>query len=342
MRLSFLAPTLDRPVGGAAIIYEFASAMAHRGHEVHVLHLDIFGSVAESAEDIHWFEFADDVEHHFLGAGPYDASMAPDADIIFGYSPEAAGSSVGLPVVFIQGYRMLSEQDEEFAFRAPCPKICVAGWLVDVGLSMGVPAEQLVHVPLGIRHETFRVTAPIGPRPPVISFCYNPHPQKGAAHAVAVLEELRRVYPDLPVTAFGGDEAGCELPDWVQYHRSPALDVLVDRIYNGSSIFLMPSWVEGFGLPALEAMACGAALVSTDNGGSRDYADHRRTAMVSERDDVGAMVANVAALLEDDDLRVRIATEGVAHARTFSWERSAERLETFLEDYLDAPQRYGR
>ena len=340
MILTFLAPSMRRPVGGAAMIYEFATAMAGRGHEVHVVHLDIFGSVASSADEIEWFELDDGVEHHFLGAGPYDPSMAPQADIIFGFSPEAAPETVGLPVVFVQGYRMLSAQREASAFHAPCPKICVARWLVDVGLELGVPGHQLVHVPNGLRHDVFRVTTPIGSRPPVVSFCFNPHAQKGARHAFEALRQVKEQVPKVRVLAFGSTVPTCQLPAWIEFHHSPEQAVLVDEIYNRSRVFLMPSIVEGFGLPAAEAMACGAALVTTDNGGSRDYAQHEETALVSPPGDVQALAENTVRLLEDDSRRIELAEAGHRFVQRFTWPASAARLEQFLERYRADPDRY--
>ena len=338
--LTFLAPSMRRPVGGAAMIYEFATAMADRGHEVHVVHLDIFGSVATSANEIEWFDLDDGVEHHFLGAGPYDPSMAPRADIIFGFSPEAAPEAVGLPVVFIQGYRMLSEQRETSAFHAPCPKICVARWLVDVGRDLGVPAQQLVHVPLGLRHDVFRLTTPIGSRSPVVSFCFNPHAQKGARDAFEALGEVRERVPELRVLVFGSTRPAHQIPEWMEFRLAPEQTVLVEDIYNRSQVFMMPSIVEGFGLPAAEAMACGAALVTTDNGGSRDYARHGETALVSPPGDVGSLVEHTMQLLEDDTARIDLAEAGYRFVQRFSWPASAARLERFLEEYRAAPDRY--
>ena len=113
----------------------------------------------------------------------------PAADIIFGYAPDAP-HHVGLPVVFIQGWKMLGEAREHEAFRAPCPKLCVATWLVDIGRTLGVPDEQLVHIPLGLRHEKYRLTRPIAGRPPRLAFCYSAHLQKGADLALEVLARV--------------------------------------------------------------------------------------------------------------------------------------------------------
>jgi glycosyltransferase involved in cell wall biosynthesis len=89
-------------------------------------------------------------------------------------------------------------------------------------------------------------------------------------------------------------------------------------------------------------MACGAALVTTSNGGSDDYAIDGETALVSEPDDTTALADNIERLLTDDELRIRLAKQGMQYVReTFDWDRSAGRLETFLNQYAANPGLHG-
>ena len=245
-----------------------------------------------------------------------------------------------MPVVLIQGVHTLVASDEAEAFRAPCPKICVASWLVDEGRRHGVPERQLVHISPGIRHDKYRIRTPIDQRPPLVTYCHNPHLLQRASVAIAAIEDLHRSRPDVRVVAFGTSQRPAGLPDFAEYRGNPQ-DVLVNEILGRTTIFLQTSLVEGLGLPAIEAMACGAALVTTDNGGSRDYAVVGRTALVVDGHDeiVNAMVA----LIDDEPSRVRIAAAGARHVRAaFDWDRSARLTEEFLERYRAAPEAYGR
>lgn len=343
MNLSFMAPSTRYPSGGVSVVYEFASSMAERGHRVHLCHLDLFNGNVSSLDDIDWFSFSGDVIHHFPPYGPIDVESVEEVDIIFGFSSEAEmPAHAGLPVVLIQGYQMFSSSVERRVFRLPCPKMCVASWLVDIGRHLGVPSRQLVHVPPGLRHEKFHLKQPIPSRGPRVSVCYSAHPSKNVELAFEVLDQVRKLVPELEVTVFGATSPEHELPEGVAYRTNPSQRELVDDIYNSSRVFLCTSNVEGFGLCSIEAMACGAALVTTDNGGSQGFALHGRTALVAAVGDVDALVSHVVSLLHEDDRRVRLAEAGRQYVRRFEWSRSAELLESFLEGYLADPVSYGR
>jgi glycosyltransferase involved in cell wall biosynthesis len=342
LKLTFLAPSTTHPIGGIAVIYEFASALANAGHEVHLAHHELWGDDAlHHIDEIEWFDFTADIHHHFMGEDP-SYRPAP-ADIFFGWSPEVDRSPhLGLPVVFVQGWKMYPRDQEIAAYTAPCPKVCVAGWLVDIGLELGVPAAELIHVPNGLHHDRHPLTVPIDTRDPGILFCYNDHPMKDAPLGLEVLTRIHELRPEIGIVAFGSREPVHEIPSWMAYHQDPERSFLVEHLYNHATIFLCSSEVEGFGLTALEAMSCGAALVTTDNGGARDYAVHEQTALVSPPKEPEPLLSNLMRFLDNDPERITIAKAGNAHARTFTWERSGEVLEEFLERYLANPGDYGR
>ena len=116
--------------------------------------------------------------------------------------------------------------------------------------------------------------------------------------------------------------------------------MIVNDVYNASQIFVNASVVEGFGMPAIEAMACGCALVITDNGGAADYAIDGKTALVSPPRDADAMAHNIVTLLRDDARRIDLATRGSSYVKRFNWDTSAQTLESFLLRYLEEPAHY--
>jgi glycosyltransferase involved in cell wall biosynthesis len=336
--LSFAYPSAPDRTGGVTVLYELANACARRDHEVRFVHGPLTPYRVRSLDDLPPFQFDDRVEHHLVDR--LDDPRLPLGDVVFGGT---APRRLGLPVDLVQGYRMLRDDVERSLFRSPFPKVCVASWLVDVGIRHGSPPEQLWYVPLGIDHRTFAVRTPQGRRPYDVAMLSHPHREKGLHVGVAALVELRQRVPDATAVVFGIDPPSESLPDWVRFRRAPDHASLAHEIYNHSRIFMQPSFHEGFGYTAVEAMACGCALVSTDNGGSRDYAVDGETALVVPPGDPIPLAAATERLLRDEGERSRLAHAGTALVRArFDWDNTAALLEARLDAYLADPKRYQR
>jgi glycosyltransferase involved in cell wall biosynthesis len=219
----------------------------------------------------------------------------------------------------------------------------VASWLVDVGIRHGAPPEQLWYVPLGIDHGTFAVQTAQDRRDYDVAMLFHPHREKGFAVGLEALVDLRRRMPELRAIVFGIDPPTFPLADWVGFLRAPDHATLARGVYNRSRIFLQPSYHEGFGYTAVEGMACGCALVTTDNGGSRDYAVDGGTALVVPPGDAPALAAAAERLLRDHTERARLAEAGAELVRRrFHWDTTAVLLEPRLEAYVADPGRYQR
>ena len=86
-------------------------------------------------------------------------------------------------------------------------------------------------------------------------------------------------------------------------------------------------------MPPMEAMACGAALCTYDNGGCRDYAIEGKTAVVAARRDVDGLARGLEQLVVDEALRSRLAADGQAFITSrFGWEEATARFETVLRE----------
>jgi glycosyltransferase involved in cell wall biosynthesis len=94
-------------------------------------------------------------------------------------------------------------------------------------------------------------------------------------------------------------------------------------LYNLSSAFVFPSLHEGFGLPALEAMACGIPVIGSDASSIPEVIG--RADALFDPTDNAAMSAKIEQVLVDEGLRASLRTHGLAQARQFSWDASAER-----------------
>jgi len=92
-------------------------------------------------------------------------------------------------------------------------------------------------------------------------------------------------------------------------------------LYAGAACFAFPSLGEGFGLPVLEAMACGVPVVTSDNTSLPEVAGE--AALLVDPLDVEALADALARVLEDDELAARLAHGGLQRSTEFSWERCA-------------------
>ena len=93
-------------------------------------------------------------------------------------------------------------------------------------------------------------------------------------------------------------------------------------LYNACTLLVFPSWHEGFGLPVLEAMACGKAVIAA-NSSSLPEVVGRQDALFAPRDDT-AMAAKMAEVLGNPEFRLELERHGLAQAKKFSWETSAQ------------------
>ena len=104
----------------------------------------------------------------------------------------------------------------------------------------------------------------------------------------------------------------------------------VAALIQNAGALMQPSVYEGFGLPVLEAMACGCAVVATDIPPFREIADG--AALLVPPDDVGALTAAVRDVVTSSDRRRLLVESGLARARQFSWDRCArETLDVYRE-----------
>jgi glycosyltransferase involved in cell wall biosynthesis len=92
--------------------------------------------------------------------------------------------------------------------------------------------------------------------------------------------------------------------------------------------YVYTSYFEAFGLPPLEAMACQTAVVTTDCGGNRDYTKHEKNCLVVAPSDITQLTAGMKQLLLNDDKRQKLATNGFNDAQPWTWQRTAEQVES--------------
>jgi glycosyltransferase involved in cell wall biosynthesis len=102
----------------------------------------------------------------------------------------------------------------------------------------------------------------------------------------------------------------------------PVQDADLPALYGGAALFVFPSEYEGFGLPVLEAMACGAPVVCGNRSSLPEVAGD--AALLCDPQDVESLAHTIEQALTDRDLRVTLQQRGLARAAQFSWEQTAQ------------------
>src|SRR5262249_16634968 len=108
-------------------------------------------------------------------------------------------------------------------------------------------------------------------------------------------------------------------------------DAELPALYTGATLFVYPSRYEGFGLPVLQAMACGTPVACSTGGSLTEVAGD--AALTFAPDDEPGLADALARGLQDDPLRARLRGAGLARAAPFSWEKTAAAT---LQAYADA------
>jgi len=159
-------------------------------------------------------------------------------------------------------------------------------------------------------------------------------PRKNLARLLAAHAQLdARVRQARPLVVVGGGGwrngeleqalAAASADGAVRRLGQVADDDLVD-LYCGAALFAYPSLAEGFGLPVLEAMACGTPVLSSSGSSLPEVAGD--AALLIAPEDVSAIRDGLVWLLADDGERARLATAGAARAARFSWDDAAARI----------------
>ena len=184
----------------------------------------------------------------------------------------------------------------------------------------GVPRERIRVVPNGVDHAVF---TPEGPRAhgDYVLAVGTLEPRKNLARTI---EATARLGLELRVAG----DAGWGRIDVRGAHVRPlgyVDDVELARLYRGALCLAYPSLYEGFGIPVLEAMACGAAVVTSRGGACEEVADG--TAELVDPLDVQAIADGI-------ERAIAKGGRGVERAARFTWEETARRTHEVYQDAL--------
>lgn len=109
----------------------------------------------------------------------------------------------------------------------------------------------------------------------------------------------------------------------------------IGNTLRSADIYVCASMYEAFCLPVLEAMTCGAAVITTNNGGNMDFVEDNKNALLIEKDNVQDIVEKIEILLNDENLRHSISENAVETSKQYSWDSTMEKIIEYYKKVAD-------
>ena len=298
MRITFVLPS-GGGGGGARVIVRFAVGLRERGHDVQILFPHQHKDLREWMRELYLglrYQHRHDWLRTYPGIGRAYRALTPDIvgnnDALVAVGVDSVLATADLPES--SGVKIHNSHGMEpwiadrmrQAWQLPMPRIVSASYLVQAMRQCG-SNDPIFVVHNGVDRARYFASRPEHLRRGVGTVYHGASPKDPRA-ILATLQSIREAHPEVPLYVFGTHPRPRGLHA-DRYVRLPTVEVARD-LYSLSQVWFCASRNEGFGLPLLEAMACGCAVVSTDCGGPSDIIEQGTTGWlvpVGDTDAVG-------------------------------------------------------
>jgi glycosyltransferase involved in cell wall biosynthesis len=233
-----------------------------------------------------------------------------------------------LPELFPRGERLFRRLAYDRAARDADHVIVISDWVKErVVARLGLDPGRVHAIHLGVDHQRFSPDAGIA-RDPFLLYPARPWPHKNHARLYEAFLHARADVPELRLVLTGVGHDPATLPDGAETRGGVSADELVS-LYRRASALVFPSLYEGFGLPPLEAMACGCPVAAADAGSLPEVVGDA-AALFDPRDPASIAAGILEALARADELRER----GLARAAGFTWDATARAHDRVYDEAL--------
>lgn len=222
----------------------------------------------------------------------------------------------------------------DMTYKMSLKKITISSWLKEL-LEKRFGQKVYGVIVNGVNFNTFHCDSEKGwdAKKKIILMPYRGIPWKGDLDGLKALEEVCRKYPNEVEVWLYGPRKPDNLPHRIRFFKSPS-DEELRQLYCKAHIFVGPSWVEGFYLPPMEAMACKCAVVATNVGAVPDYTIPGKTAIVVPPQSPQKLAEGISRLLDNWDEAKKISEEGHNYIKQFTWEKATEKIEKIFKEVL--------
>ena len=324
MKISFVEPHL-KIYGGIRRIIELANRHTESGHDVTIFHSD--GSSCEWMKSIAKIKSYNELlkeEHDVIiynDPNPIDYKLVRKAKaklklfyVLELYDKELL-KGVNFKIYLPWNRRMLILKK---SLCSSYLKLSNATWEKEwLKENMNIDSKLLIG---GVNTEIFHPVKVDKNTSEIQILCSgDPRERKGTKTILEAIEIAKKEEPRIVLDT---------------YHGKGIPQEKMAEKYSSADIFVEGSWQAGWNNPVAEAMACKVPVVCTDIGGVRDFAFHKKTALLVPPRNPEAMASAILRLIRDEKLRETLIENAYQHIRQFDWDKSASMLEEILNSEL--------
>lgn len=362
MKITFILPWIAI-AGGIRSTFELANRLQDRGHDVSVVYPLIpirprpkwynirelagraVGTIGnlKNGNQLDWF----DLKVKLIRVPTLRERWIPKGDIIVAtwwanaYDVDSYSSDKGEKFYFIRHYETWGGPEDlvNKTYTLPLHKIVTSNWLKNL-IEKKFNVSTFGPVPNGVNFNLFYKEREgfESHNPKRVGILYRGSKWKGMNDGLEAFLMAKKKYPEVQLVLFGEEPTPDDMEiieeiDNVEFYRLP-YKARLRKIYDSLDIFIFPSHCEGFGNPPMEAMACGAACVTTNVGAVPDYTIPGETALVSPPRDPEALAQTIIRLIKNEDERKQMAENGYKYIQQFTWDSATDQLEKIFEKYV--------
>lgn len=231
-----------------------------------------------------------------------------------------------IKVRYNHGFPAQMTEEYRAAWSLPMPTITVSNILVPELERLSGEKIGAV-IPNGIDTSQYFLISTV--KRDSIGTIFSVHPNKAPQDIIRLMNRVGEVFPNINRLVFSTESKPQGLDNFL-YERYPNID-RVREIYSQSLIWLLASHNEGLPGPVLEAMACGAVVISTDNDGSLEVIQDGINGLIVPKGDIEGFIGAIEKVFADDALREKLVQGGFDTVKKFSWTAAVDRMENFLD-----------
>ncbi|ODA39533.1 glycosyltransferase family 4 protein [Desulfosporosinus sp. BG] len=325
--MKLVIPVLSLETGGTRFIYQLANELVDKGHNVEIV-------IPEKAA-VAW-----PLRAQITRVKELTSNTIPPADFILpNFYPTvfpALESKKGRVVRLSLGYEPLWVNETEKALASyliDAPIISLSQWHRQLILQ-GTGRDSTV-IPGGVDSTVFRPFPKKSLSTGRLNIAYilrskeHGYTWKGSEDFWEACRQLAQVVPNFNIQVVAPEGACYQAPLPYEILKATS-DIEMAKFYAEADIFVSTSYFESFSMPLLEAMACGTAVVTTDNGGNRDYARDGENCLLVPPSDIKQLTLALNRLFTQEKERHQLAQTGLHFVQSWTWRHSADKLEALL------------